>query len=452
MRRLLLFCVLLLTLPWAQPAEAHPRSLLPIVFVHGNSGSATQFETQFQRFTANGYPQRLLYAYEYDSSQPSDAAAVAGLDVFLDRVRSSGKVLLVAHSRGTGISQAYLADPAHAAKVARYVNLDGRSAAAPPGGVPTLALWGEWQSPPDPVLGVVGSIGGATNIYHRDFGHTETVSSPVSFAEMYRFLLGCEPRTTAVTPSRGALVRVAGRTVIFPQNVGFAGATLQVWPVDPWTGRRISRAPMRQQAVDAVGAFGPLTLLKGMGYEFAVVRPGGTVHHFYQRPFVRDDYFVRLNSAPAGTGLETLLPRGPEHVGMVLLRAREMWGDQGADNDVLTVNGLNVLTPQVSPRSSNRATPTGNVGENNALFISDVGAALPGGTGYLGPDRQTDLTKGQLFPFNTLTFLSAADVYVPARGTVRLAMRSRGSHVTTAIGVPAWPSDQHRVTVSFPDH
>jgi hypothetical protein len=237
--------------------------------------------------------------------------------------------------------------------------------------------------------------------------------------------------------------------VIFPQNAGFAGAELQVWAVHPGTGRRLLR--VARQAVDAGGEFGPFTLLRGVSYEFAVIRPGGTVHHFYQRPFLRDDHFVRLNSAPVGTGLEALLPRGPGHVNLVLTRAREMWGDQAGNNDVLTVNGRNVLTPSVSPRSSNRASPTGNVGENNALFLSDVGAALPGGTGYLGPDRQSDLAKGQLFPFTTLTFLSAADVFLPAHGTVRLFMRARGSHETTAIAVPAWPSDQHRVTVSFPD-
>ena len=51
------------------------------------------------------------------------------------------QVDLLGHSLGTFVSQTYLATPARAANVAHYVNIDGGSAAAPPGGVPTLALW-----------------------------------------------------------------------------------------------------------------------------------------------------------------------------------------------------------------------------------------------------------------------------------------------------------------------
>ena len=36
-------------------APAHARERVPIVFVHGNTGSAQQFETNAMRFTSNGY-------------------------------------------------------------------------------------------------------------------------------------------------------------------------------------------------------------------------------------------------------------------------------------------------------------------------------------------------------------------------------------------------------------
>src|SRR5687768_13023593 len=41
----------------------------PIIFVHGQSGSAQQFETNYMRFAANGFPQQRMYAYEYDSTR-----------------------------------------------------------------------------------------------------------------------------------------------------------------------------------------------------------------------------------------------------------------------------------------------------------------------------------------------------------------------------------------------
>lgn len=430
-------------------AEGHP-SRLPIVFVHGNSGSVQQFETQFLRFASNGYPEELLFAYEYDTTVPDNTAAVANLEPFIDQVLArtgARQVLLAAHSRGTAVSQTYLADPAHAAEVAKYVNLDGRSAASQPGGVPTLAEWGEWQSPPDPVLGVVGSIGGARNVYHRQFGHTETATSATTFAEIYRFWFGRPPHTTAVRPE--GHVRVSGRVVLFPSNAGYAGTTLDVWEVDR-TGHR--RRHVAHHAIDATGDFGPLKVKRQKAYEFAVTREDGSVHHFYQPPFTRDDQFLRLNTGRPGEGLEAFTKLDPRHVNLTVVRSRELWGDQ-PDSDELTVNGLNVLTPAVAPRSSPGGAG-GSTGEVNALFLTDVGARTA--TGYADPDQRTDLGKGQLFPFDNLTFLAAADVFVPAHphatGTVVLTLTPRGGAHPTVIAVPDWPSDRHRISVTFPDH
>lgn len=441
--------------------QAHATAgRLPIVFVHGNSGSVAQFETQFQRFASNGYPRELMFAYEYDTSGQDNTAAIAGLAPFVDDVlaRSGARqVLLAAHSRGTTVSHAYLADPAHAAEVAAYVNLDGRSSETPPGGVRTLAVWGEWQSPPDPIRGMVGSIGGATNIYNRQFGHTETATSEKTFADIYRFWFGRRPATTDVVAERPGRVEVAGRVVLFPENVGYAGTRLDVWQVDAATGQRKGKRPAATYAIDETGAFGPLRVHGA--YEFAVTREDGSVHHFYQERFVRDDYFLRLNTGRPGAGLEAFTKHDPHHVNLTIVRAREMWGDQ-PDSDKLFVDRrhdgtapLNVLTPGVAPRTSPGGA-NGNTGEVNALFLTDVGARTA--TGYEDSDQRTDLAKNQLFPFDNLTFLAAADVYVPAtpsaRATVRLAMYARGGHTADVVNVPAWPSTSHRVSVTFPDY
>jgi pimeloyl-ACP methyl ester carboxylesterase len=446
--------------PATPPSGPSPR--LPIVFVHGNSGSAAQFESQFQRFASNGYPRELMFAYEYDTSGPDNTTAIARLDPFIDEVLArtgAARVLLAAHSRGTTVSHAYLAEPARAAEVAKYVNLDGRSSATPPGGVPTLAVWGEWQSPPDPVRGTVGSIGGATNIYNRQFGHTETATAAKTFADIYRFWFGRAPATTEVVPEPPGRVEVAGRVVLFPQNVGYAGARLDVWEVNAGSGQRRTSRPLTSHPIDQTGAFGPLRVHGHKAYEFAVTREDGSVHHFYQRPFVRDDYFLRLNTGRPGAGLEVFLKHGDRHVNLTLVRGREMWGDQ-PDSDTLTVDlrgdgapRLNVLTPEVAPRTG-PGGPDGNTGEVNALFLTDVGARTA--TGYADPDQRTDLGKGQLFPFNNLTFLAAADVYLPAHrsatGTVRLTMRPRGGGAPEVVNVPNWPSSDHRITITFQDH
>jgi hypothetical protein len=251
-------------------------------------------------------------------------------------------------------------------------------------------------------------------------------------------------------------VSVAGRVVLFPENVGYAGTRLDVWEVSALTGQR--RRAVSTSAIDATGAFGPLRVRHGTTYEFAVTREDGSVHHFYQQPFTRDDHFVRLNTGRPGAGLEAYTKSDPRHVNLTVVRAREMWGDQPVSDRLLVdrlgdgVPPLNVLTPGVAPRSSPGGVG-GNTGEVNALFLTDVGARTA--TGYADSDQQTDLAKNQLFPFDNLTFLSAADVYVPASptatGTVRLTMVPRSGR-TAVVNVPNWPSTGHRLSVTFPDH
>jgi len=144
----ILFIALVLALALVVPSAAYakvcpelPSSVRPIVFVHGMSGSALQFESQALRFASNGWPADLLFAFEYDTGIPDvegSTARMARLDAFIDDVLAetgADKVYLMGHSRGTSESFAYLADPAHAAKIAKYVNIDGRTADALPGEV-----------------------------------------------------------------------------------------------------------------------------------------------------------------------------------------------------------------------------------------------------------------------------------------------------------------------------
>jgi hypothetical protein len=118
----------------------------------------------------------------------------------------------------------------------------------------------------------------------------------------------------------------------------------------------------------------------------------------------------------------------------VIARQREFWGDQGAGSDLLLIDGLNVLLPNTSPRS----------GVNLAMFAFDDGL-----------DGVTDLSKGELLPFNFLTFLTAVDVAIPASpdasGTVSVTDTPRGSGHATVVNVPNWPSLTNRTTVQFRD-
>ena len=94
------------------PSPAPQPERLPIVFVHGQLGSAQQFETQAMRFTSNGYPQELLFAFEYDTNQ--DVNPLEDLDAFLDGVLAetgASQVYAIGHSRGTSVWTEYLEAP-----------------------------------------------------------------------------------------------------------------------------------------------------------------------------------------------------------------------------------------------------------------------------------------------------------------------------------------------------
>jgi pimeloyl-ACP methyl ester carboxylesterase len=407
-------------------AEVKPT---PVIFVHGQSGSAQQFETNAMRFSSNGYPHDRLYAYEYDTSESSNDAAIAGLDGFIDAVRArtgAAKVDVLAHSRGTTIMHSYLSSPERAARVRRYVNFDGRTADAPPGGVPTLAVWGEGD--PSRV------IDGAENVRFPNKAHTEVTTSRAAFSDVFEFLNGERPEARNVLPQNPRTVKVAGRAVTFPDNTGAAGGRLEVYELDRATGQRRGRA-LYSLTLPADGSFGPLKINGRKRYEFALTRAGSdyTVHN-YPEPFERSDRFYRVLDAPV---LRPFIDTDPAHVTVAVTRMREFWGsgDDPAFVDSLTVGGLEVLNPQTAPRQR-RILAVFNFDKNR--------------------DRQSD-TSASLAPFNSISFLTAVDNYIPASpdasGTVAVTETMRGNRrhsITT--NVPNWPSLGDTVSVFFKDY
>ncbi|MEU4158568.1 alpha/beta hydrolase [Actinoplanes sp. NPDC026670] len=391
----------------------------PVIFIHGSAGSAMQFRVQAKRLASNGYPAKIIEAHEYDS--PNIATIVqqvwASLDERITRLLASSgsdQVDLAAHSLGTFVTQGYLnSSPARAARVAHYVNLDGRPATGLPGGVPTLAIWGEG----DPARTVVG----ASNVYQSDQSHTQTVSSAESFREIYRFLRGHEPHSTDVRWA--PVAHVSGRAVLFPSNSGVIEASLEIFRVSGRTGRRQGR-PIRA-AVTADGAFGPVPLKPFERYEFALLRAGQSTHHFYFQPFQRSDSFVRLLTSRPGEGLGGLVDTSDRHTALTFQRQKEWWGGEG---DHLWINGQDILNPATAPH--NRRVIGVFAFDDDSDGVSDLTAPLP--------------------EFIAQTFISGVDLFIPAaaRGTVSIVAQERGGGLTR-LPVPAWPSSEHRVSVEF---
>jgi triacylglycerol lipase len=111
MRRLaVLFAAVLaaLALSPAPPAAAAPGT--PVIFVHGYTGSASNWTTAMSVFRAGGYPSSQLFAYEYNS-YGNNVSNAQGLASYVSQVRSrtgASQVDIVNHSMGGLVSQWYL--------------------------------------------------------------------------------------------------------------------------------------------------------------------------------------------------------------------------------------------------------------------------------------------------------------------------------------------------------
>jgi len=409
------------------------RDVNPVIFVHGGSGSGAQFESQAMRFTSNGYPAGHVGVVEYDSGtlSPADSAEAAFVYGLIDAriaelqaATGKAQVDLMGHSLGTSFSHGYLSDPARAAKVAHYVNIDGRTALAPPGGVPTLALWAGAVNRPTPP-----QIVGADNVTIPNQEHVEVATSPEAFAEMFEFLTGEPPATTAIVREVGAIT-IAGRAVTFPDNTAAAGATVEVWRVRPRTGKRWGKQPREVLTVAADGTFSFTGRQKNF-YEFVLKGVGAKqLHYFYER-FPRSDHLVRLNAAPA---LEPFFPESGTKTGLAVIRYKEYWGDRGAENDVLTIDGTNVINPTTAP--------SGQVGAASvAFFVFDVGAD--------GVSNPTTIPV----PFGPLPFLTGADLSIPATDaplSITTVPRGKQSGART-INIRRIPGTDGRIVVQLHD-
>jgi pimeloyl-ACP methyl ester carboxylesterase len=393
------------------PADA----IYPIVFVHGFVGSAQQYESQALRFAMNGYPLERIRAFEHHGTSTDIASFVRGADELIDALMkeyNTSKVYLVGHSRGTQVSSEYLADATRAAKVAKYVALDGR--ACPMGAVPCLA--------PNQM-----------NLPGQK--HVEVSTSPEAFERTYEFLFGKKPATTAIV-AQGPTAKISGRIVNFPENTGRTG-TLQLWELVTATGARAGAQPIASFTIGDTGAFGPVQVSTDKFYEFVMSSPEApNQHHFYLQRFLRDSPFVRLLSGGPDTPSRMNTNASDNHVAISVSRQREWTVDDALE---------------VSTTGASGSQPVVNV-MSMPMFRMSIGI-------HIHDDKATPqlTTLAGLPYFNEQPFQAGVDVYMPAAsppsGTVTIRAIPRGyPDRPQVLNIPNWSSSQHTSAVMFADY
>ena len=422
-------------------AGAQDPEPVPIVFVHGSAGSAAQYETQARRFDGNGYPASYVRAFEYDSSFATNtfAQVIARLDATVDALRTEfgvDRVYLVGHSLGTFVSNTYLGDAGRAAKIAKYVGVDGSSNASCGVTDPNLDCMGIWQG-----TNTTGNVGG-NNVRISPQTHVQVATSAESFAAQYAFFTGAEPETTLVLPEPPGQVEISGRAVLFPQNAGAAGATLELWAVDARTGARKAVEPRETLTVADDGSWGPVKVNGQQAYELFVIREGFLSHHFYFQPWLRSSTMVRMNLAPPNSQIVANTNLSDNHVAATVVRQKEWWTTHPTgQDDVLEIGTTSPSRGDQPPVDAlTKVTSNGVIG----IHVHDA-AASPG-----------DSTLDLLPFFPTQAFQTGVDVFMPAAepvdGTVSFVNAPRGdtSRLQT-INTPNWRSSENRVTVTFND-
>jgi pimeloyl-ACP methyl ester carboxylesterase len=441
--------------------------VLPVVFVHGFSGSAQQYETQALRWASNGYPKpatgidRLFVGF-----------SLTHLDQFIDALLAQTgdeKVYVVGHSAGTAVMTSYLnSSPERAARVAKYIGIDGASNTTCPGGVdvngdPNVPCMGIWARGPTTRM-----VGPDHNVYLSEQGHTQSVTSPESFAAQYEFFTGTAPATTLVLPEPPNQVEIAGRGLNFPNNTGIDGALLELWEVNALTGERKKSAPEITQTLDATGNFGPWSVDAARRYEIAVTRQapdGPRYQHFYFEPWIRSDYLVRLNISPIGSTLsEAIRANSGPHAGASISRQKEWWGNNTVDPTDVDILDVTTSVPIYSSTWVGRAfcAMLGSAFPDLCDLESLGNIATPGTAPYtastiamiafdVGADGVSDTSA-----LVTLgPFLSGIDAYLPApdvtpNGVVTFHLDARRESRDQVINAPNWPMDgNHFMSVIF---
>lgn len=393
----------------------------PIVFVHGFAGSAQQYESHAIRFAANGFPQDQVIAYDHDGAGTDIPGYVEGLDEVVDEALATfdaEQVYLVGHSRGTSVSTAYLGEADRAAKVAKYVAVDG---APCPDAVPCVEV---------------------TQETNPGQAHVDVATSPESFAAQYEFLVGDAPEVVDIVPQREPVV-LEGRAVNFPANTGRDGTTLDIWTVDPATGARVGEEPHASFQLGADGAFGPVEVESGAHYEYALSSSETPVtHHLYLQPYVRSSRLVRLlSSGPDGPTRQNT-NSGDEHSSLIAIRMREWYATDDAD---LSGDQSDVLEVSVDGDDPTNALADFVGNRTIGIHIHDD-AETPG-----------DTTLEPLPYFSTQPFQSGVDVFLPAAedgsGTITVTNIPRGdTDRPQTLNVPNWPSSTHAISVVFTDY
>ena len=348
--------------------------LRPILFVHANGDSAALWHTTLWRFESNGYDRSLLFAIDFKSptarsddtkpqenrSSATDQAKELAAKVAEVLAKTGQKqVILVGSSRGgnairhyiknfggaPNVSHAILCGTPNHGVQATPVNLNNEFNGMGPflsglnagdevyPGVKFMTTRSDsndkYAQPDGRFIGMPGQptnvtyagpeLRGARNVVLPGLDHREVAFHPLAFKAIYHFIIGQDPATLEITPEPQPVLNgmVSGFANGAPTNLPLEGAAVEIFEVDPASGKRLGEA-VHRRTTTADGLWGPFPAKPTAYYEFVVNAPGYPITHTYRTPFPRSSVYIHLRLRPLrekGTGSSVTLTRPRGYLG-----------------------------------------------------------------------------------------------------------------------------------------
>jgi triacylglycerol lipase len=201
----------------AVPATASAQD--PILFVHGWSGSASNWSTMISRFEKDGYPSSYLSAYTYNTSQSNKTDAEKEVKSHVEsllKATGASKVDIIAHSMGSLNTRWYikfvaggqekvddwvsLGGPNHGTEAANFcfgtaceeMRIGSKFLGELNAGdeTPGTVNYGTWWSPCDEFINPDESVilSGATNTKTACIGHLSLLTDETVYNQVREFV------------------------------------------------------------------------------------------------------------------------------------------------------------------------------------------------------------------------------------------------------------------------
>lgn len=361
----------------------------PIVMVHGFLASGDTWTKYLQYFTSNDYKAQLIYAFDWNSLAQGVNNSIL-LDQFINQVllkTKRDKVRLIGHSAGGGVCYAYLSDSTRASKVDGYVHIGSATQpgpAGPNGSIATLNIWSAGDK-----ISSGRNINGATNIELINQDHYQVATSKESFAAVYKFFHNRNAATLEITKENP--VCIVGRMLTFGENKPVINGNVEIYPLNPNTGERLSSIPFHLSNTDSLGYWKAVNVDPDVPYELVAI-PSGTNQrtvHYFREGFIHLNSLVYLRTLPPPGSLAGLLLAGlPNNSTQSVMNIFSSSQAVVSGRDSLWVDANYISTSQFASDSKTAIS----------FFIYDDG------------DSKTELIPVGLF--GTFSFLSGVDLFV----------------------------------------